>query len=264
MKLGCGEQVAAPESHRAGTDDPVEIELTETRLQKRPLQPIDVLDAGGSGRREVADVGVIRPLAELEYLDQLGNQQVDVEVALAVAMARQIEGYALERRREVGAVIEVEAAQKELVGLAAAGVLGGDQPGNALQNLPRSQVRHPLDFGLSDTPHRRRIDDAEQTFRATDDDNLFDRAVARLLLIFVRRRRCGAEDQRHHTAAETVHPTSPEPLPKPTARTIERRASAGTIARQGSSFPVHVSSSATEVPTVRASAPRRSAPVGAS
>ena len=42
-------------------------------------------------QRKVAQVGAIRPLAIIDAIDHLGDDAVDVQVALAVPMAAQIQ-----------------------------------------------------------------------------------------------------------------------------------------------------------------------------
>ena len=69
--------------------------------------------------------------------------------------------HAVHRRIEIGAVIQIETAQEVLIGLAAARMLGGDQPGHRFHYLPGSQNRtgaqfvtvHPAFRGR----HRRRL-----------------------------------------------------------------------------------------------------------
>jgi hypothetical protein len=60
-------------------------------------------------------------------------------VALAVAMRRHVDRQAVDAGREVGAVVEVEAAQEVLVGLAVARVLRDDEAGHELEHLARAQ-----------------------------------------------------------------------------------------------------------------------------
>ena len=50
-------------------------------------------------------------------------------------MGRHVDGHAVDADGEIGAVVEIEAAQKILVGFAFAGMLGDDQPRHHLQRL---------------------------------------------------------------------------------------------------------------------------------
>ncbi len=59
---------------------------------------------------------------------------------------RQVQRHIVEENGEIRAVVEIEAAKKILVGLAAAGVLGDDEAGNRLQNFSRTKNRTIFDF----------------------------------------------------------------------------------------------------------------------
>ena len=50
-------------------------------------------------------------------------------------MGRHVDGHAVDGDGEIGAVVEIEAAQKILVGFALAGMLGDDQAGHGFQRL---------------------------------------------------------------------------------------------------------------------------------
>ena len=71
---------------------------------------------------------------------QLGDQEVEIRVALAVRVRRHVDRHAGDRRREVGAVIEVEAAQEVLVGLALAAVLLMMTPGTVSSTSPARMI----------------------------------------------------------------------------------------------------------------------------
>ncbi|MPM96483.1 hypothetical protein SDC9_143646 [bioreactor metagenome] len=57
-------------------------------------------------------------------------------------MRRHVDRHAADRGGEIGTVIEVEAAQEVLVGLAVAGMLRHDQAGHHLQRLAGAQDGH--------------------------------------------------------------------------------------------------------------------------
>ena len=88
-----------------------------------------------AGRGEVALVGEVRPLADADRADQFGNEEVQVRIALAVAMGAHVDRHAVDRDGEIGAVVEVEAAQEILVRFAFAAVLGDDQAGRRFQHF---------------------------------------------------------------------------------------------------------------------------------
>jgi hypothetical protein len=75
---------------------------------------------GGARGREIALVREVGALAVRDAVDELGDEPVQVAVALAVRVRGHVDGHAVDRGREVGAVVEVEAAQEILVRLAVA------------------------------------------------------------------------------------------------------------------------------------------------
>ncbi len=69
---------------------------------------------------------------------------------------------------EIGAVIELEAAQIVLVRFAAAAVLGDREAGDLFQDLARPQERSRRDLFLIDRPRRRGLGDADEVGFAPD------------------------------------------------------------------------------------------------
>ena len=62
---------------------------------------------------------------------------------------RQVKRHIVNENGDICAVVEIEAAKKILVGLAAAGVLRDDETGKRLQNFSRTKNRTILDFRCS-------------------------------------------------------------------------------------------------------------------
>ena len=136
------EQIAAAHFRRAG-EQAAHIAMTaQSHLRQRRLHPAEIVDMRRPGRREIAFLGEIRPLAEADAVDQLGDQEIEIGVALAVGMGRHIDRHAADISGEIGAVVEVEAAQEILVRLAVAGVLGDDQAGHHFQRFAGAQDGH--------------------------------------------------------------------------------------------------------------------------
>ena len=65
-----------------------------------------------------------------------------------------VERNAVEVSGEVGTVVEIEAAQKILVGLAGAGVLGGDHSGHGFDQFADPQQWRQLEVGIADKSFR--------------------------------------------------------------------------------------------------------------
>ena len=89
----------------------------------------------GAGGGEIALIGEVRPLADIDRLHQLRDQEIDIGIALAVAMGRHVDRHAVDGDGEIRAVVEIEAAQKILVGFALAGMLGHDQARHDFEHL---------------------------------------------------------------------------------------------------------------------------------
>ena len=66
---------------------------------------------------------------------KFGQQEVQVRVALAMRIGWLINRHVVNERREIRAVIEVEAADHELIRLALPGMDGHDQTRHRLQHL---------------------------------------------------------------------------------------------------------------------------------
>ena len=100
-----------------------------------------------AGAGKIADVGEIRSLADFQSTDGFRNEPVEVGVALAVRMGRQIDRHVVDVGGHVGAMIEIVAAQVILVGLAAVGVVDHRQAGSRFENLARSRDRAGVEVG---------------------------------------------------------------------------------------------------------------------
>jgi hypothetical protein len=81
---------------------------------------------------------------------------------------RQVDRHAQHAGCEVGAVVEVEAAQEELVGLAVAAVLRGDETGHRLQHFTRTQPGAVGDLPLRDGAFAGGVRGADQPAVALD------------------------------------------------------------------------------------------------
>lgn len=83
----------------------------------------------------------------IDVVDELGDEEVEVGVALPVRVRRHVDGHPLETRLEVRAMIEVEAANEVLVRLAVARVLRDDEPRHGFEQLAFAQEGTPANVG---------------------------------------------------------------------------------------------------------------------
>ena len=93
------------------------------------------MELRSAGASEVPDLRVIDAEAVVDVVDELGDEKVEVRVPLPVRVRWAVERHALEARLEIGAVVEVEAANEVLVRLPVAGMLGHDEAGHGLEQL---------------------------------------------------------------------------------------------------------------------------------
>ena len=129
------------------------------------LQRRRVGDGRRAGGGEVALVREVRAFGELDAGDDLRDQEVDVGVALAVRVRRHVHRRAGHRHREIAAVIEVEAAQEILVGLALAAVLRDDHARHRLEHFALAHDRPHVELTRGDRALAGRLRDADQALR---------------------------------------------------------------------------------------------------
>jgi hypothetical protein len=96
-----------------------------------------------AGRGKVAILDSVRPLAHLHVLNELTDDPVQVGVTLTMAMTHHVHRHAVHGERHIGTVVRVEATQKVLVGLAAAGVLHDVKARDRSQEIRHAQPRAP-------------------------------------------------------------------------------------------------------------------------
>ncbi len=104
----------------------------------RVIGHAEVHRAGGG---EVARARRVRPLGRVERFDRLGDDEVQIGEALAVAVADHVDWRAVDGEGDVRPVVGVEAAEEVLLRLAAAGVLHGEQTGDRLDEVLRLVAR---------------------------------------------------------------------------------------------------------------------------
>ena len=123
---------------------------TGRQRQERPRQGVPEAEVRAPRPREVAHRRIIRSLAVVDLPDEFRDEEVEVGVTLAVRVGAQVDRDAVDPQGEVGAVIEVEAAEKVLVSLPAAGVLGDHDPGDDLEEFTAAEEGPCREFGGPD------------------------------------------------------------------------------------------------------------------
>ncbi len=92
------------------------------RAQAALAQP--ELVVGAARHRVVALPRIERPFEHAQRLDQLGDDEVGVGVAVAVQVAALVDGHAADRELDVLPLARVESAQEDLLGMAFAALVG--------------------------------------------------------------------------------------------------------------------------------------------
>src|SRR5260370_29471073 len=93
---------------RRGRQERAAVALATTfDVDDRTVEITGVVDVRGSSGGEVALVRVVRTLGELHACHELGDQEVEIRIALAVRVRREVDGNAGDDRREVTAVIQI-------------------------------------------------------------------------------------------------------------------------------------------------------------
>ena len=138
--LGGDEHVTLKDLGRADLEQPLVAEAA-SRETCRARRGVLQADGKRAGVAEIADVGEEGALADVERIDGLRHEEVQVGIALAVGVGAQVDRHVVDGDRNVGAVIEIEAAQEILVGLAFAAVLRHRQAGRRFKEFARARDR---------------------------------------------------------------------------------------------------------------------------
>ena len=140
-------------------------------------QAVRIDDGCRSGRGKIALRSRIRALFVIEAHGQFGDQEVQVRPALSVAMAALVDGHFVNGRAQVRAVIEVEAAQVELVGLALAAMLADDQPRHGFEQFAGPVAGARVELLLRDAARVGRIGHAQLVHARTVDQHALEDVV---------------------------------------------------------------------------------------
>jgi hypothetical protein len=163
VRLPGVQEVAAAHARGAREERAAEAVPAALELEQGPVEDVEVIHVDRPRRREVALLRVVGPLLVLHAGDELGDEEVVVRVALAVGVRGHVRRDSGHPGREVGAVVDVEAADVVLVRLPLAAVLADDDPGYRLEHLGRPVHRPPLHLLAAHDALRARAREAEET-----------------------------------------------------------------------------------------------------
>ena len=152
VRRGCSEQAAPPVVPPTGADDGA-------------LELIHVVDVRRARRRKISFVGEVRSLLELHATHELGNEKADVRITVRMRTRRRIDRNPGDHGREVGSVIQVEAAQVVLIRFALAAVLAHDETWHGFKDFARAHDRTLVDLRGGHGALARRCRNADEVRR---------------------------------------------------------------------------------------------------
>src|SRR5689334_7060431 len=109
--------------------------LAVLRTYERVVDSRKQVKLGAACTAEVTDLRMVDAKLVIDVVDELGDEKVQIGVALPVAMRRHVEWHALEPGLEVRSVVEVEPANEVLIRLSIARVLSDDHAWHCLEEL---------------------------------------------------------------------------------------------------------------------------------
>ena len=133
----------------------------------------------GSDRTEIADRGIIGALSVVEAADHLGDDEIEIGIALAVGIGWAIDRHVVDEIGEINAVIEILSTQQKLVGLALACMDRDHEAGYRLQQLSGAENRPQLNLFLRHGPLARGVHRSQQILTRGGDDDIVYRIRAR-------------------------------------------------------------------------------------
>src|SRR5262249_37590342 len=128
---------------------------------------LDEVKRRRAGGGKIPDIRIVRPLPEGDIINELWNDPIQIHIALAVGMGGEIDGYAIDKTGEIRAMIEIEAAQKILIGFPGATVLRHNHARHDFQDFPRPEKRPGFELDLPYPPFRSRPGNPREIISST-------------------------------------------------------------------------------------------------
>ena len=138
IRLKGVEQMPGADLGGLGDEDAIIVVLAYPDLSEAGRESLDEVKRRRTGRGKIANICIIRPLPERDIVNELWNDPVQVHVALAVGMGREIDRDTINKTGEIRAMVEIEATQKILISFPAATVLRHDHARHDLQHFSRA------------------------------------------------------------------------------------------------------------------------------
>ena len=155
IHLHAGEGVVRLALRAPREQEALRVEAAARVLRRQPALVEAQLVVGAPGDGVVALPRVERPLDHAQPLDQLGDDEVRVRVAVAVEVAALVDGDAADGELDVLPFARVEAAEEDLLGVALAPFVGEQDARRELQEIARVGVRDRRERSDGDVEVRR-------------------------------------------------------------------------------------------------------------
>ena len=92
-------------------------------------------------RRKITLISIIGTLGVGDISREFRDEEVQIRVALTMRVCRLVDRHAIDKGTQIGAMVQIIAAQQELIGFAFATVARDLQPGHRFEQLSHSECR---------------------------------------------------------------------------------------------------------------------------
>ena len=167
------EQRAWANLRGVGDEDAIIVVLAYPDFGEPFWQRLEEVKRGGAGGGKISDIGIVGPLPEVDIVNEFGNNPIQVHIALAVGMRGEIDRDTVDKTGEIRAMVEIETAQKVLIGFPSATVLCHDHARHDFQDFSRAEHRPGFELDLADTPLRGRTSNPREIIGAAGNHDRF-------------------------------------------------------------------------------------------
>nr|WP_255615653.1 hypothetical protein [Polymorphobacter sp. PAMC 29334] len=178
-ELTSKEEIACAELARSSSEQSKIVAVDAAGACHERSSGIDRLKLRRTCSKKIADIRPVGPLGVVDRINEFRDDEIDVSEALSVRVRPHVDRHTVDELGEVGAVIEVEAAQEILVGLAAARMLRSDETWDDFEQFADPLNRTIFEVDLSDCPLGCRIGNPNKVCRAPGNDDLGPRRRGR-------------------------------------------------------------------------------------
>jgi hypothetical protein len=130
--------MARTEWRRLGDQDAIIVILADADFDEAFREGLDEVKRRCTGGGKIADIRIVRALPEGDVVNEFRDDPIEVHIALTMGVRGEIDGYAINKTGKICAMVQIETAQKILIGFPGATVLRHGYAGNNLQDFSRA------------------------------------------------------------------------------------------------------------------------------